>query len=48
MAQTSAEKYPQVTGAQIKGSATLLTSGDVYEKMKDLVAQALARKPVRQ
>ena len=37
----SAEKYAQVAGAQIKGSVTLLTSGDVHEKMKGLVAKAL-------
>lgn len=37
----SAQKYGQVTGAQIKGSVTLLTSGDTYDKMKNMVAQAL-------
>ena len=40
-AEMSAEKYAQVTGAQIKGSVTLLTSGDVHEQVKSVVAQAL-------
>ena len=40
-AEMTLEKYAQVTGAQIKGSVTLLTSGDVHEKVKSVVAKAL-------
>lgn len=40
-AEMSLEKYAQVTGAQIKGSVTLLTSGDMHEQTKRVVAQAL-------
>jgi len=37
----SAQKYAEVTGAQIKGAVNLLTSGEVHEKMRGMVAQAL-------
>jgi predicted pyridoxine 5'-phosphate oxidase superfamily flavin-nucleotide-binding protein len=40
-AEMSLEKYAQVTGGQIKGSVTLLTSGDVHEQVKSGVAKAL-------
>jgi predicted pyridoxine 5'-phosphate oxidase superfamily flavin-nucleotide-binding protein len=40
-AEMSLEKYAQVTGAQIKGSVTLLTSGDIHEQTKSAVAQVL-------
>lgn len=40
-AEMTLEKYAQVTGAQIKGSVTLMTSGDIHEQIKSGVARVL-------
>lgn len=40
-AEISVEKLAQITGAQIKGSVTLLTSGDMHEQTRGMVAKIL-------
>ncbi len=40
-AEVSVEKLVQVTGGQIKGSVTLLDSGDMHEQMKGVMARLL-------
>ena len=39
--EISIEKLAQVTGGQVKGSVSVLTSGDVHEQTKAMVAQLL-------
>ncbi len=40
-AEISVEKMAQITGGQIKGMVTLLTSGDIHEQTKAVVAKLL-------
>jgi predicted pyridoxine 5'-phosphate oxidase superfamily flavin-nucleotide-binding protein len=40
-AEISVEKMAQITGGQVKGSVTLLTSGDVHEQTKGMLAKIL-------
>ena len=46
-AEISVEKLAQVTGGQIKGSVTLLTSGDIHEQTKSMVAKLLGTEAAR-
>jgi predicted pyridoxine 5'-phosphate oxidase superfamily flavin-nucleotide-binding protein len=39
--QASMEDLAKIGGGQIKGSVTLLTSGDIHEKMKSMLAERL-------
>ena len=39
--QASMQDFAQITGAQIKGSVTLMTSGDIHEKMISMLTQRL-------
>jgi len=39
--EASLERLARVTGGQIKGSATLPTSGDIYEQTKRMTAEIL-------
>ena len=39
--QASMQDFAQITGGQIKGSVTLMTSGDIHEKMKSMLTERL-------
>ena len=39
--QASMEDFAKISGGQIKGSVALMTSGDIHETMKSMLAQRL-------